>query len=81
MVVILVFHALMLLLGLGIVSRAIPPKRVANMLGYLHNTIGITTPAPEQVRMVALIWIGSVIVIVDGCIFLLLFIARLSNSA
>jgi len=31
--------------------------------------------------MVALIWIGSVIVIVDGCIFLLLFIARLSNSA
>ena len=81
MVVILVFHALMLLLGLGIVSRAIPPKSVANMLGYLHNTIGITTPAPEQVRMVALIWIGSVIVIVDGFIFLLLFIARPSNSA
>jgi hypothetical protein len=81
MAVIVIFHSLMLLLGLGIVSRAIPPQRVANMLGYLHNTIGITTPSLEQVRMVALIWIGSVVVIVDGCIFLLLFIAKVSNPA
>jgi hypothetical protein len=50
------------------------------MLGFLHNTIGITTPSLEQVRMVALIWIGSVIIIVDGCVFLLVFIASLTNS-
>ena len=51
------------------------------MLSYLHKVIGITTPSLEQVRMVALIWIVSTVVIVDGCIFLLLFIAKLSHSA
>jgi hypothetical protein len=70
----------MLLIGLGIVVRAVPPQLVSSLLGYLHNTIGITTPAPEQVRMIALIWIGSVIIIVDGCLFLLVLITRLSNT-
>ncbi len=80
MVGIVVFHVLMLLLGLLIVSRVVAVERVSNALGYLHKTIGITTPSREQVRMVALIWIGSVIIIVDGCLFLLVFIARLSNT-
>jgi hypothetical protein len=81
MLSIIVFHVLMLVLGLGIASRAKPPQRVENMLGYSHNTIGNTTPSREQLRMVALIWIASVVVIVDGCIFLLLFIAKRSHSA
>ena len=72
MVSIVVFHILLLLLGLGIASRAIPTQLVSNMLGYLHKTIGITTPSAQQVRMVALIW--------NGCILLLLFIASVSNS-
>jgi hypothetical protein len=80
MVGIVAFHVLMLLLGLGIVSRVVPSERVNNMLGYLHKAIGITTPFPEQVRTVALIWIGSTIIIVDGCLFLLVFITSLSNS-
>jgi hypothetical protein len=78
---IIVFHILTLVLGLAIAGRTVPPQRVGNMLGYLHKTIGITTPSVEQVRMVALIWIGSIVAIVDGCIFLLLFIAKLSSSA
>ncbi len=77
MFVLVVFHALMLLLGLGIVSRAIPPQRVSDVLGYLHNSIGITTSSLEQVRMIALIWIGSLLVIVDGCLVLLVFITKL----
>ena len=80
MVSIVAFHVLMLLLGLGIVSRVVPSERVSNMLGYLHKAIGITTPFPEQVRTVALIWIGSTVIIVDGCLFLLVFITSLSNS-
>ena len=80
MVGIVVFHALMLLLGLGIVSRAVPAVLVGDLLGYLHKAIGITTPSLEQVRTVALIWIGSTIIIVDGCLFLLVFITSLSNS-
>lgn len=75
MVGIITFHVLMLLLALLIASRAVAVERVSNALGYLHKTIGITTPSREQVRMVALIWIGSVIVIVDGCLLLLLVIA------
>ena len=80
MVGIVAFHALMLLLGLGIVSRVVPSERVSNMLGYLHKAIGITTPFPEQVRTVALIWIGATIIIVDGCLFMLVFITSLSKS-
>ena len=74
------FHVLMFLLGLGIVRRIVPSRIVSNLLGYVHNMIGITTPSLEQVRMVALIWIVSVIVIVDGCLFLLLFLTKLSNG-
>jgi hypothetical protein len=80
MVAIVVFHVVMLLLGLGVGSRVVPTELVSNMLGYLHKTIGITTPSLEQVRTVALIWIGSTIIIVDGFLFLLVFITSLSNS-
>lgn len=76
MVGIVLFHALMFLLGLGIVSRAISEERVGGMLGYLHNTIGISTPRREHVRAIALVWIGSTVVIVDGCLFLLVFITK-----
>jgi hypothetical protein len=40
----------------------------------LHKTIGITLPSPEKERMVAVIWIASMIVIGDGMLFLLLFL-------
>ena len=80
MAITVVFHVLMLLAGLGIVSRVVSTQLVSDMLGYLHKTIGITTPSPEQVRLVALIWIGSVIVIVDGCLLLLLLITNFSKS-
>ncbi len=80
MVAIVVFHVLMLLLGLGIVSRVVPTDRVSSVLGYVHKTIGISTPPAQQLRMVALIWVGSVIVIFDGCLFLLVLITRLSNA-
>jgi len=79
MIGIVVFHVLMVLLGLGIGSRVVPVERVSYMLGYLHNTIGISTPPLDQVRTIALIWIGTTIIIVDGCIFLLVFITKLVN--
>ncbi len=80
MVIIVLFHVLMLLLGLGILTRVVPTELVGNMLGYWHKTIGITTPSPEQVRTIALAWIGSTIFIVDGSLLLLLLITRLSTS-
>ncbi|MGA2335738.1 MAG: hypothetical protein WA383_15415 [Terriglobales bacterium] len=80
MISIVVFHVLMALLGLGIWSRAVPEQLVSAMLGYLHSTIGITPPPLEKVRMIALIWIGSTIVIVDGSLLLLMLITKLSYS-
>lgn len=71
------FHVLMLLLGIGIAVGVISVQRVSNALSYLHTTIGITTPPLEQVRMISLIWIGSTVVIVDGCLLLLVFITKL----
>jgi hypothetical protein len=76
MVGIVVFHLLMLFLGLGIISRATPVKLISDMLGYLHGTIGITTPSREQVRTIALVWIGATVVMVDGCLVLLVVIAK-----
>jgi hypothetical protein len=78
MVGIIIFHIVMLGLGLIVASRIVSTEGVGNALGYLHKSIGITTPASEQVRMIALIWIGSIIVMVDGCLFLLIFLAKSS---
>jgi energy-converting hydrogenase Eha subunit C len=79
-IVIIAFHVLMLLLALGVATQLIPVSLVSNFLGYVHNTIGITTPPMEKVKTIALIWIGATIVIVDGCLFLLVAITRLSSS-
>jgi hypothetical protein len=79
MAAIVVFHILLFLLGLGVVTRSVPTSRVGSTLGYLHNAIGITTPSAGQVRMVALIWIGSILVMIDGCLFLLVFSTRISS--
>jgi hypothetical protein len=75
MAAIVVFHILMILLGLGIVGRVVPLESVANALSYVHKTIGITTPPMAQTRMIALVWIGSITIIADGCLLLLVFIA------
>lgn len=77
MIGIIIFHAVLLLLALGIAGRAVSVETVGNALGYLHTTIGITTPPTRQVRMFALIWIGSTIVIADGCVLLMLLIVKL----
>jgi hypothetical protein len=77
---IVAFHVVMLLLVAGVATRALPTQRVSTVLGYFHKSIGITTPSPGQVRLAALIWIASIIFMVDGCIFALVWIASLTNS-
>jgi hypothetical protein len=79
MAVIVVFHIVLLLLGLGIMTRFVSPSRVGEAVGYLHKAIGITTPLASQGKMVALIWIGAVLIIIDGCLFLLFFITKISS--
>ena len=80
MAAIAAFHVVMLLLAVAVATRALGTQRLSTVLGYLHKSIGITTPSLGQVRAVALIWIGSLIFMVDGCIFALVLIASLTNS-
>jgi hypothetical protein len=79
MIGVVAFNAFMLLLGLGVASPLVPVKPLSDMLGYLHTTIGITTPAPGKVRIVVLIWIASLILLVDGLLFLLVFLTSISG--
>jgi hypothetical protein len=79
MVAIIVFHILILILATGILARLIPQTLVSNALGYLHSTVGITTPPEQKARSFAMVWLASTVVIVDGCLVLLLFITKLLN--
>ena len=81
MISIVVFHVLMVLLGLGIWSRAVPEELVSSDARLsAQNDRNYHAPPLEQVRMIALIWIGSTIVIVDGSLLLLVLITKLSYS-
>jgi hypothetical protein len=79
MIGVVVFNVVMVLLGLAVGGSLVPPKLLSDMLAYLHATVGITTPAPEKVRMVALIWIASLIVIVDGLLLLLVVLTSIAG--
>ena len=74
---IVVFNVLMLALCAAVGSRIVPATLVNAVLDWLHNTIGITSPPAEKVQMVALIWMLSTIVIVDGVLLMLVFFTRL----
>ena len=73
MIGIVLFNVVMLLLCAMVGGQIVPTSLVSTVLDWLHNTIGITSPPREKVRMVALIWMGSTIVIVDGALFMLVF--------
>jgi len=77
MIGVVAFNVLMVLLGIAVASPVVPVKRLGDLLGYLHTIIGITTPAPDKVRMVALIWVASLIVIVDGLLLLLVVLTSI----
>lgn len=74
MIALLVFNAFMILLAAGIASRILPPNLYTGLLEALHITIGITTPPPEKLWLIALIWIGSITVLTDGLLFLFFFL-------
>lgn len=75
MVGLLVFNLVMVLAGLAVATQLVPPARLEGMIYYLHGIIGITAPAPDKVRIVALVWMATVLVVVDGFLFLLVFLA------
>lgn len=73
MIGIVLFNVAMLILCAIVGTRLLPANLISALLEGLHNTIGITLPPPEKVRMVALVWMGLTIVVVDGALFMLVF--------
>ncbi len=73
------FHVVAVSLGVGIVTGVLPTRLVADLIGYLHKSIGITTPCPAQVKTAALIWIASAIVGVDGILAFFIVITSISR--
>ena len=65
MVYFLGFNALMLLLAIGVLAKAISVSFLTGFITALHFTIGISTPTQAQVRHAVIIWIVSVVIIVD----------------
>ena len=46
---------------------------LTQLINGVHFAMGITAPRPDQVRTVALIWAGSIVVFVGGLWLLLLY--------
>jgi hypothetical protein len=76
--ILIAFHVAAVALGVGIACRIVPVQFVANMIVYLHSAIGITKPSHEQVRMAALIWIGSAVFVVDGILLFFVLVTSMS---
>jgi hypothetical protein len=60
-----VFNAVMVLVGAGVVAKVISVQFLRGLVTALHYTIGISTPSQDQVRRAVIIWIVSVVLIVD----------------
>jgi hypothetical protein len=59
------FNALMILIAAGVLKKWIPVGFLSGLIDGLHYALGISTPTPAQVRRAVVIWIVSILVIVD----------------
>jgi hypothetical protein len=61
----LAFNGLMLLVAIGVIAQVIPVQFLTGFITALHYTIGISTPTQDQVRRAVIVWIVSIVIIVD----------------
>ncbi|HUB03076.1 MAG TPA: hypothetical protein VL983_10335 [Terriglobales bacterium] len=71
---IIVFNLLMVAFAAAIALRLLPPARVSTSLDWLHGIIGITPPAADKAWIFALVWVVSLLLIVDGLLLMLVFL-------
>ena len=76
MISIVAANVVLALIAVSIASGILPAKAFSGAVTVLHKTIGITLPAPDKERTVAVIWIVSILVIGDVVLFLLIFLAN-----
>ncbi|MGA2005070.1 MAG: hypothetical protein ABSG70_16915 [Terriglobales bacterium] len=77
MIGLIVFNVVMLLLCVAAGSRIMPMNLISIIVEGWHNTIGITSPGSDKMRMVAVIWIASTAVLVDGVLFMLVYFTKM----
>ena len=65
MTVAIAFNLLMAAIAVAVARKLIPIGFLTSFLSGLHYTIGISTPTQKQVRAAVVIWIISVVAIVD----------------
>lgn len=76
MTALLVLNAVMILLGVGIGTRIIPPTVYSGLLQALHITVGITTPPADKIWQIALIWLACITILADGLLSLFFFLVH-----
>jgi hypothetical protein len=65
MVYFLAFNGVMLLLAIGVIIKVISVQFLTGFITALHYVIGISTPTQSQVRRAVIVWIVSIVIIVD----------------
>lgn len=71
---VIVFNLLMVAFAAAIALRLVPATRISTSLEWLHGIIGITPPATDKAWIFALVWVISLMIIVDGLLLLLMFL-------
>ncbi len=74
MIYFLGLNVLMVLAAIGVQTRLIPVRFLTSFITGLHYTIGISTPTQDQVRRAVIVWIVSIVVIVDVLVALLYWV-------
>jgi hypothetical protein len=68
------FNALLILLALAVARGVVPLGALSGLVEGFHATIGITPPTQNQLRWVVVVWIASVLLIIDGMLLLFLYV-------
>jgi len=71
---VVLFNLLVAALAAAIALRLVPAARISTSLEWLHGIIGITPPEKDKAWIFALVWVVSLMIIVDGLLLLLVFL-------
>jgi hypothetical protein len=74
MLLLLLLHLLLILLAVAVAKGWIPMKLVSGLVEGFHATIGISAPTEKQLRWVIVVWIASLLLIVDMMVALFLYV-------
>jgi hypothetical protein len=69
-----IFNAVVFLLCMLVAFGVVPKAWYDSLVRGLHATIGITTPTDRQVRAVLIVWLISMLAIVDTMAALLKYV-------